>query len=67
MSSVEFTDGREGDGVWEEPNHTTASKPVSLYLMHYSLLVAFNKSITEAFPTVSLRHSLFISGPRSPQ
>ncbi len=49
VSSVEFTDGREGDGVWEEPNLTTARNPVSLYLMHYSLLVAFNKYITEAF------------------
>jgi hypothetical protein len=30
VSPAELTDGRRGEGVGEEPNHTTAKKPVRL-------------------------------------
>jgi hypothetical protein len=37
MLPAELTDGREGDVVVEEPNHTTARKPGPLCVIQYSL------------------------------
>jgi hypothetical protein len=38
VSLAELTDGRGVEGVGEEPNHTRARKPGSLYTIQYSLV-----------------------------
>jgi hypothetical protein len=38
VSPVELIDGREGEGLGKEPNHSKARKPGPLYIIQYSLL-----------------------------
>ncbi len=40
VSPVELSEG-EGEGVGEEPNHTTARKPYPLKIIQYSLVLPY--------------------------